>query len=230
MTTTGADLATATVARPIPVTPIPVTLWRHRDPASGEASALRLGDVSVGGDAVAGARAIAERGARRVVVTDPVDLLTAGDGEVAVRALTLVRELTSYAVHVDWRLVPPAGLGSLAVLGHLYPPTAVFGAGDSAALLADWRSGFHLDRCMYRVGPGFIQVRDRRWRFLHRITIDAPDYLAAVETVAPGAPVTAVPAGIAADLAAENLVLRVGEAFCWLPYRVHRWPMPAMGV
>ena len=51
-----------------------------------------------------------------------------------------------------------------------------------------------------------------------------------MDALCSGAPRTAVPPHVLADFVGEHLVGEVGDQAWWLPYRVRRWPWPAMVV
>lgn len=234
---------------------VTVRAWRHHDPAVSDVPGIDLGTDVVTADVLAEADRMVARGARRVALTgsaapadsaapvdsadsagltdvpdDVVDLAAPTSPAATVRALVLVRELTSHAVAVDWR-VRPARDTDWRLLGHLYPPGEVIGVGPHGAdVQREWAATFFLCRLVYRHGPGFVQVRDRRSGDLSCLTVDDPDYLAAIETLRAGAPVASVPEEILSDFVGEGLVGVVGDLAWWLPYRVRHWPWPVMPV
>lgn len=216
-----------TVTQAPPAGDLAVRLWRHHDPDAADVPGVGMGTVTVPGDPAVAAADLVARGARRAVLCEPVDLAAPASPVAAVRALVLVRELTSRAVVVGWRLRLGPDL-PWHLLSHLYPPTELAGAGGDD--LREWQGIFYLCRLVYRQGPGFVQVRDRRAGDLNCLTIDEPDYLAAVEVLRDGAPVSAVPGEILAAFAAEELVGVVGDLAWWMPYRVRHWPWPVMNV
>lgn len=205
-----------------------VRLWRHHDPVAADLPGIDLGTEQVTGDLVDAAAGLVARGTRRAALSAPVDLSGAGDPAATVRALVLVRELTSHAVAVDWRLLAAPG-EQWRLLGHLYPPSEVAGP-SGQDILAEWRSGFHLCRFVYRRGPGFVQVRDRRFGDLSCFTIDDPAYLAAIAGLRTGATASTVPGHVMDDLLAEGLVGVVGELAWWIPYQARHWPWPVMTI
>ncbi|MYS18717.1 hypothetical protein GA0115240_100427 [Streptomyces sp. DvalAA-14] len=237
---------------------IAVVSRRHTDPATLGVEGMGARPAALGGDPIGGVTALYEQGARHILLPEPVDLSPAADGERSVRALVALREMTSRAIAVEWRLrLGPSeaadsgaaggggrsggregsdgtGAGAdadaVAAFRHLSPPEAVTGVPDGADLLARWRAGYFFGACIYRRGPGFLQVRDRRDGQLGRITIDDPAYMAAVAALEAGVPADDLPAEILADLAAEDLIGRVGGYAWWTPCRVRRWPSPAMHV
>lgn len=228
-------MTTATVSS---VPDLTVRVWRHHAPEASAVPGVDLGTDVITADVATEAGNLVARGARRVALTDPVDLAAPASPAAVVRDLVLIRELTSHAVAVDWRvrLAPDT---DWRLLNHLHPPAGVTCAGVDPGeasgsggddVQREWASTFHLCRLVYRHGPGFVQVRDRRAGDLACLTIDDPDYLAAIEALRPGAPGSSVPAEILADFAGEGLVGTVGGIAWWMPYRVRRWPWPVMTI
>jgi len=205
----------------------PISAWRHPDPRVADLPGVVLDGVEQATSAPDTAAELYRRGARRVALPDVVDL-TGEEPATPLAQLAFVRDLTAQGVVVDWRIRIDATPGAWSALTHLYPPTDLHGAAEGAEALDHWRRYFHLCRCVYRVGPGFVQVRDRRSGELSRLTIDEPEYIEAVERLLPGASEQAVAAEILDDLAAESLVWRAGGLAVWLPYRAQRWPWPSM--
>lgn len=222
--------------------PLSVRLARDHEAAAIAVPGMELGVTQVTGppNEVAG-RWFAD-GVRKVTMPEEVDVAaTHGDpraAAVAIRALLLVRTLTSYGVVVDWRLRLADDASDWRVYSHLWPPsqllTAAAGTGSSTdstvaeAGLVDWRRTYYLDKCFYRRGPGFVQIRDRRAGSLNLITIDDPAYLTVFEQLEHGAPASAVDVDIAREYEAEDLVAAFADTLLWLPYRLRRWPLPSM--
>ncbi|MBC7270403.1 MAG: hypothetical protein H5T76_17135 [Streptomyces sp.] len=173
-------------------------------------------------------------GVRRVALDEPVDLAATGAAAArrAVGLLSLVRELTARAVHVDWELrLPDDGEeDTWKLLSHLRPPRALANVRDAEAALYAWRTNHYLCKFLWRRGPGFLQIRDRRWGELRRFTADEAEYGAAVRALEFGADHTEVDAAVLAEFTEELLVLRVGDVAWWLPYRVNRWLQEAMAI
>ncbi|MBD0741703.1 DUF5825 family protein [Streptomyces sp. CBMA152] len=210
-----------------------VTAWRDYDPEACGLPGMDLGERELTGPVDAESDGLWELGARRVRLARPVDLAGAGNpdtAEHAVRALSLVRDLTARAVLVEWELLldPAAPDDAWRALGHLQPPQRLEGPGEAAEVLESWRRGHYLCKCLWRQGPGFVQIRDRRWGDLRRFTADEPEYREAIADLSYGAPAADVPAAVLADFLGEQLVLQVGELAWWLPYRVSRWLQEGM--
>lgn len=213
----------APAAQPEPTAPgVPLQLWRdYHDPA-GRLPGMSLGHVRVVGDAAAEAAELYRSGVRRAALVGTVDLTAGADPATTVPVLELLRELTGWGVVVDWRARLDPGPPP-AALTHLYPPAAIDGAAPEH--WRDWVDGFFVGRLYYRRGPGFLEIRDHRDGVLSRIVVDDPAYLDAIRRLVRD-PAAGVPAGILADLAAEALILAVGDRHWWAPYRPHRWPQP----
>ncbi|MFD7285270.1 DUF5825 family protein [Streptomyces sp. NPDC059863] len=218
-----------------------VTVWRDYDPVACALPGMFLGDIALTGPVPEECDRLWELGARRVRLSGVADLTDTGTPEGAARAvrtLSLVRDLTARAVLVEWDLRPDPDRGPTAaeeigrLLSHLQPPQRIEGVDPAAAddALRTWRNGHYLGKCLWRQGPGFVQIRDRRWGDLRRFTVDEPHYQEAIEHLAYGAPAASVPADALADFREERLVLAVGEVEWWLPYRVNRWIQEAMTI
>lgn len=220
--TTGADALT-------------VAAWRDYDPEACALPGMHLGDIELTGPLDEESDRLWEAGARLVRLREPVDLAALGApgaDERAVRLLSLVRDLTARAILVEWklRLDPAAPDDTWRALSHLQPPQSLHGPADAAGALRGWREGHYLCKCLWRQGPGFVQIRDRRWGELRRFTADEPEYQRVIETLAYGAPAGEVPAAVLADFIEERLVLQVGGLAWWMPYRVNRWIQEAMTI
>jgi hypothetical protein len=205
-----------------------LTLWRDHDKDVLALPGIGMGERPAVGDPSVLAAAWYEEGVRRVALSCPVDLAGDMDERTLVWAMVLLRELTSWGVVVDWRLRPGPYTDIWHGFNHLYPPAELIDQPDSADALSTWRDTFYLCKCIFRWGPGFMEVRDRRNGSLSRFVIDDPAYLAVIEALIDGAAVADLPADILADFVAEGLAGQAGELAWWLPYRVHRWPWPSM--
>ncbi|MEO3811505.1 DUF5825 family protein [Sphaerisporangium sp. B11E5] len=199
------------------MTPVTVTLWRDYEEL--DRPGMFAGTAVVSGPAADESRVFFESGVRRVALSDTVDLEIAGGQAAAVRTLVLVRELTGHGIAVDWRL--RLGAERWRPLSHLYPPAEVVGAED---VRREWRDSYHFFKCVYRRGPGFLQVRDRRSEILRKVTVDGPVHRAAIDHLLEGCPASAIPPPILRDLTTMRLVHLLGGTAWWLPYRVRQWP------
>lgn len=210
-----------------------VRAWRDPDPQAHDLPGMSLGRVSlpVGSDH---AEHLWAMGARHAELEGGVDLAAPDEAahRRAIDQLCLVRDLTARAVRVDWdlRLSPDRAAQQWKVLSHLQPPRSATGLTDAEDALYAWRTRHYLCKLIWRQGPGFVQIRDRRWGDLRRFTADEPRYQDAIARLDRGAHHTEVPADVLAEFTAEHLVLRLGDLAWWLPYRVSRWLQEAMAV
>lgn len=189
---------------------------------------MSLGPIQVSGPCAEAARHLWDLGARRVELPGVQDLTGASRARRTVRALCPVRDLTALAVYVDWQLRIGPDTSTSRALGHLQPPSVLLGSADPEEDLKTWRSVHYLGKCLWRRGPGFVQIRDRRFGELRRFTVEEPEYHQAIDQLSLGVAASAVPAPVLADLAGEELVGRVGDQAWLLPYRVRRWTQAAM--
>jgi len=167
-------------------------------------------------------------GVRHVRLAEPVDLCPDA-GVVAARTLVLLRELTAHAISAEWVARCHDGCAGRGLFNHLYPPVRVDGAGDDAAVRG-WRESFFLGMCVFRRGPGFTEVRDRRLGTLEMYTIDEPEHRAAIKKLVDGVPAGRLPAAVRQELAEARLIAEQAGHLWWLPTRAYRWPSPALSV
>jgi hypothetical protein len=204
---------------------VAVELWRDHDPLVRELAGMALGDALVTGDLVAAARDLYGGGARCVRIAEPVDVCRDATATSA-RALVLIRELTGRGMAVEWTARCADGCVADRRLAHLYPPGDILGAPGAA----EWRATYFPCRCVFRRGPGFVEVRDRRFGTLEMFTVDDPRHMAAIDAMVAGIPSESVPDEVLADFAGAGLVAEQAGHLWWLPVRVHRWPTPALMV
>jgi len=167
------------------------------------------------------------RGVRSVTLDEPVQLRDPAPRDL--RALDFVRVATARGLLVRWRLragrrADPAL--TARHLTHLQPPASLDGSG-AVERLSQWRERFYVGRCIWRRGPGFVQVRDRREGVLQRFDLVEPAYAGAVAFLEEQRPGEVDPEVLDA-LRAEHLVLRFGELDWWAPSLIDRWPAPSM--
>ncbi|WP_329260899.1 DUF5825 family protein [Streptomyces sp. NBC_01478] len=167
------------------------------------------------------------RGIRCVALDEPVSLRSPTPRDL--RALDFVRNATGRGLLVRWHLragrrADPALTAHH--LTHLQPPVSLDG-GRSVERLAEWRTRFYVGRCVWRRGPGFVQIRDRRDGVLQRFDLIQPEYVQAV-TLLEDQRADGVDPKVLAALRAEHLVLDFGGRDWWAPYRIDRWPVPSM--
>jgi len=179
-----------------------------------------------------------ESGVHQIAITDEV-ALTADRGLAALSFVRFLREATSAGVWVSWSGTVDPDLDT-ELLCHLPPPSshssdsadsADSGLSEPAAGTA-WRAYHEAGLCYYRLGPGFVQVTDRRpgapprqWVLNAQPRLD----LFASHLV-PG-PISATDTGDARseayrDLVRGRLLLRIGNHAVTLPHRLLCRPVP----
>lgn len=205
--------------------PITVQMWRDYDPRVREIPGMALGYRSLTGHRGDEVDALYDAGVRCVRLTDEVDL----SAQAPAGALILIRELTSRSIAVEWvgRCDDPSA--PIQRLSHLYPPSAVLGSPAATAALRVWWNRFFPCKCVFRVGPGFLEVRDRRFGNLEVYTIDEPGHLDAVRRLVEGVPADGIDPGVRHELAADLIAENDGVLW-WLPMRLHRWPFQPLTV
>ncbi|MEU7861423.1 DUF5825 family protein [Nonomuraea sp. NPDC049141] len=211
---------------------VTLRLWKDRDPAAMRVPGMYTGRVEVTDDPVATVSRVAEDGVQLAQLDDTVDLDDA-DGAAAVAALTVIRELTSHGIAVDWTIHMPAGTAGWRPLSHLHPPAAVYAGSDGDdvvgsagdGIAAAWRDSFHIAKCGYRLGPGFIEIRDRRTGSFKRLVIRNPHREEAIAPLLRGVRVTALSPAVTERYLRADLLHRVGGFVWWTPYRIRRWPL-----
>ncbi|MFF1379290.1 DUF5825 family protein [Streptomyces sp. NPDC058308] len=198
-------------------------LRRHYAADTAELPGMGLGTLTVNATGSAeAARGAYESGARHALLRQPVDL-DGDDPAGTIAALVLVRDLTSYGVVVDWRLVHSDATAAWRRLVHLHPPRELLAPGGEDAL-SQWRASHCIGKCFHRNGPGFVQVRDWRTGQLRKITIDEPRHRAAVPQLLEGARAQDIDQEVLANYTAAGLVDMLGTHAWWMPYQVRRWP------
>ncbi|APU15559.1 MULTISPECIES: DUF5825 family protein [Actinoalloteichus] len=219
---TAAEITTPGLA------PLTLRLWREHDAEVHHLPGIGMGELPASGDATELVAQLYEQGLRRVGLSRPVDLTGGMDEESLVWVMVLLRELTSRSIAVDWELRLGPHIDIWHRLNHLCPPRDLPGEPNAEEILQLWRETFYLCKCAYRRGPGFVEVRDRRAGSLSRFIVDDPEYLAAIDLLLDGTPVSAVPEHVLAAFVAEGLAGTAGNLAWWLPYRIRRWPWPSM--
>ena len=202
---------------------VAVESWR--DAGTRDLTSSFLGAAVLGGRLSRTAPEHYRSGARCIRLVEPVRLC-ADASAASVQALILVRELTGLGAAVAWSAECDDGCIASRRFAHLFPPAAVRGA-DPAAL-DEWRGRYLPCMCVWRRGPGFVEVRDRRPGTLEIFTIDDPDTLAALDAAQDGVAVGALPDVVREELREADLVAEHGGLAWWTPIRIRRWPNPSM--
>lgn len=166
------------------------------------------------------------RSGRRAIRLDEQVRLCADASPRSLDALVLLREMTALGAAVAWTASCDDGCVRTRRFAHLFPPSAVVGADPLVA--REWRERYLPCMCVFRRGPGFVEVRDRRRGTLELVTLDEPDALAAIEPLLEGVAAARLPAELLASLREADLVAEQGGLVWWLPAPVHRWPNPSM--
>jgi hypothetical protein len=206
---------------------VAVELWRDPDVRARNRPGMALGRAEVAGDWAARAAEFTAAGARAVRIGSPV-VLCGPDAAGSAGALALIREFTARGVAVEWTARCRPGCDDHLLHGHLWPPARVLRGTESTTVTADWRARFFPAKCVFRRGPGFLEVRDRRWGRLELYTVDDPEWIAAVRAMTEGAPASAVPPAAREAFATARLTAGYGERLWWLPYQIRRWPFPPL--
>jgi hypothetical protein len=199
---------------------VTVRLWRDHDPVVRLVPGVAMGERRITADWAEVAVELYRQGARYARIAEPVELCATGPAG----PLILLRELTARGLAVDWTARCADGCDADLLLRHLWPPSTV----DGTEAAGEWARTFFPCKCVYRHGPGFVEVRDRRFGSLELFTIDEPEHLAAIGALAGGAPNGAVPAAVRAELGAARLLGEHRGLLWWLPARVYRWPFPPL--
>ncbi|MFE3875589.1 DUF5825 family protein [Kitasatospora sp. NPDC059146] len=205
-----------------------VELWLDYDPAVRELPGFALGRRTLTGPAQAEVTGLHRAGVRCLRLTEPVRLCADAPAASA-RALMLLREATGQGLAVLWQAVCPDGCAAQRRFHHLYPPEQLTGGG-APEVLADWRATYFPSKCVLRRGPGFVEVRDRRFGTLELFTIDEPGHLAQLEALSEGVEVDRLPDAVRRDFAEAGLIAEQAGRAWFLPMRVRRWPFPSLTV
>ncbi|WP_420834183.1 DUF5825 family protein [Streptomyces yunnanensis] len=115
------------------------------------------------------------------------------------------------------------------MFSHLFPPSDLEGPRGAEALNI-WRARYHVGRCFFRRGPGFLQIRDRRHAGLRRLTVSDPACVSAVESLAADRRADSVPAAAMSVFEKHHLAVRTGGSVWWAPYRLRRRASPSWEV
>lgn len=144
--------------------------------------------------------------------------------------LRLLREATENAEPLRWQL---AGVPLVPLHSHVHLVPPVDGVDEASAAHARvWTDGYRYGSFFYRVGPGFVLVKDiRPGGEPNRMIIDegAEQFVALASASAVGG--LDREARELVDTAEEaGLLLRNGDQLLVLPYRMRHWPVPYLAV
>jgi len=162
----------------------------------------------------------------RVVHIAGICSLSSSTPHASLALVRLLREAASFGVPVIWRSRISDGIDA-SLLVHLSPPEAVRGEPLVPAMV-EWRERYRPGLCYFRLGPGFVFVKDvRHTSASARYKIETVDELRALEAVVKVESLDQATRALLCDLEAEGLVLRIGDWATLLPHRMRRWPVPA---
>ncbi len=153
-------------------------------------------------------------------------LVFGGNPLRAAHAVRLLRDNCCLGRPVRWR-GRAAGVFDVGALVHLPPPEELTNAPGAAE---EWRERHRYGLFYFRVGPGFILVKDQRnMTEAARFVIDDPDIVDVFKQSL--APTMLSRMGkrqlqAAQMLCDEGLLLRTGDVVVTLPARLRRWPVP----
>ncbi|MFJ6635918.1 RiPP maturation radical SAM C-methyltransferase [Streptomyces sp. NPDC091376] len=207
--------------------PMTVSCWRDYSVVSRSLKGMSLGDVEISGPSAASAVFLWEKGARCVRMPEPISFTPEEGAPDSVYALDLVRDFTSLGMCVEWEVSLGEEAPPWQTLSHLYPPGAMEGIENAEETLEVWRSEYYLGRCAWMKGPGFIQIRDRRWGGLNRFILTDPHEVGAIETFDVQDTAVEVPQSFTESLTAEHLVIKIADRAWFAPYRMRRRPQHA---
>jgi hypothetical protein len=171
----------------------------------------------------------ATRIAIRTIVVRGVHHLSGADAFDSIAMVRLLRRAMSYGLNVLWdgSLDPAIDVETLV---HLPPPTP----GGNDLVVTRWCATFRAGLCYYRVGPDFVFVKDvRDGGKAARFRLDHPGVLEqfrTLESVVTVSDLDGETRELLDALIEERLALRLGELATLLPYRMRRWPVPAIDV
>ncbi|GIF13899.1 DUF5825 family protein [Actinoplanes teichomyceticus] len=166
-------------------------------------------------------------GIRSVALDEPISLRSPEPRDL--HALDFVRVATARGLLVRWHLRTGRRADPELVardLTHLQPPASLDGRG-SQERLREWHRRFYIGRCVWRRGPGFVQIRDRRDGVLQLFDLSEDDYVRAVLQLEQQRAAEVDPQVLDA-MRDERLVLRLGDLDWWAPALIDRWPVPSM--
>ncbi|MFJ6636961.1 RiPP maturation radical SAM C-methyltransferase [Streptomyces sp. NPDC091376] len=208
-------------------TRLTVTCWKDYEHSCRTVAGMHLGKITIDGPPAVIAQSLWDQGARRVELPEWTVLSPDGALEQACHTLGLVGNLTSLAVFVDWRLVLEEGAPPWLTLSHLHPPSELHAGADGDEILRQWRQEYYLGKCVWLRGPGFIQIRDRRWNGLRRFTLTDSQELAAVEALSKGDSEFRIPRHVLDGFRTEDLTIPIGGQTWFAPYLMRRRPKHA---
>ncbi|MFD7669164.1 DUF5825 family protein [Streptomyces sp. NPDC059788] len=126
---------------------------------------------------------------------------------------------------VDWDVDLGTEIGQWRLFSHLYPSRSVAGP-DGDSVLDQWPALFHMNKCGYRRGSGFVEVTDLRHGTQRRV-IMRKVHQRKLASLLDGALVSDFRQQEIAAFVKSGLVHQIGSLLWWLPSRITRWPVVA---
>jgi hypothetical protein len=190
---------------------------------------MRRGEITAGSIEYLEQVRLAETAGAAIVITQPVRFGRDLDSDL--RHLQWLRDATSHAIRLTWTLNGEPLLDHRDY-SHLVPPSASAAPG-SVAEVARWREEFSYGTFYYRVGPGFVTVKDVRPGGEHaRMTIsgtDAERFIQLARSSQRHADDALLEAALEA-LADAGLARYSKTAQAVLPFRIRHWPVPFLAI
>jgi hypothetical protein len=149
--------------------------------------------------------------------------------DTTLKFIAWLRDQQTEAVDVAWSALIDPELDT-TLLFHLFPPEPNATA-EEPDEVRRWRAAHRPGMCYYRLGPGFIQVKDmRQAETAAQFLLDEPPLMNAFTGCLRPCELDGLePAERRAveALVAERLLLRLGDRVTTLPSRMRRWPVPS---
>ncbi|GAA2441379.1 hypothetical protein GCM10010191_66980 [Actinomadura vinacea] len=167
--------------------------------------------------------------ARMSAIDEPLDL--GGDPAATTQAVALLRDLAPTGQRIEWR-GRVTGPIDLSLLHHLPPPTELDDGTDDACDAKDtWARSHGFGSFYYRMGPGFLQVKDTRNPDSPSQTVlENPELIDVFTTCLTPTAVRHLEAPALRDLLRRRLLLLAGDLAVTLPCRLTRWPIPFFAI
>lgn len=165
-------------------------------------------------------------------IDKPLDL--GGDPAATTQAVALLRDIAPTGQRVDWR-GRVTGPIDLSLLHHLPPPTELENGTEGVELGPEevdaWARSHDFGSCYYRMGPGFVQVKDVRNPACPTQTVlEDPTLIDVFIRCLTPTRVRDLEAPALRDLLRRRLVLLSDDLAVTLPYRLARWPVPFFAI
>lgn len=164
----------------------------------------------------------------RMATVDALVTLDVLQPDTTLEFIAWLRDQQTEGVDVAWSADLDPRF-DVTLLFHLPPPVA--SAGEEPDVVRRWRAAHRPGMCYYRLGPGFIQMKDvRQAATAARFVLDTPLLTRTFTRCLRPCNLDALdpPERKAAEvMVAERMLLRLGERVTTLPSRMRRWPVPS---